>query len=388
MQLFSCAACGQPVHFDNRSCVRCGHRLAFVPQTLSMEALDPAGDPLWSLVSKPDHQVRFCANEVNDICNWAIPADSETPFCPACSHNRLVPDASTQEGIEQWRRLSQAQRHLFYSMLRLKLPHPNRDSDPQGGLVFDFLVDEIAADGSVIPAMTGHDEGLIAIRAAEADDVTREQVRANMNEPYRTMLGHFRHEVGHFIWNKMVRDAGRLYAFRAAFGDEREDYGEALKRNYEQGPQPGWQETYISSYASVHPWEDFAECFAHYLHIVDTLETAHAFGIAIEPEGHEEMATEVAFDPYRARSAQRLVNAWVPLSVALNSMQRSMGEADLYPFVLTPAVVEKLQFLHDLLHEKIPANSDAPDSAAQQQGGAQPQAEQQSGALEDLKALA
>ncbi len=224
--------------------------------------------------------------------------------------------------------------------------------------MFDFLVDEIAADGSVIPAMTGHDEGLIAIRAAEADDVTREQVRANMNEPYRTMLGHFRHEVGHFIWNKLVRDAGRLEAFRAAFGDEREDYGEALKRNYEEGPKPGWQEIYISSYASVHPWEDFAECFAHYLHIVDTLETAHAFGIAIEPEGHEDMATEVAFDPYRARSAQRLVNAWVPLSVALNSMQRSMGEADLYPFVLTPAVVEKLQFIHDLVHGKIPANSD------------------------------
>lgn len=354
MQLFSCAACGQPVHFDNRSCVKCGHRLVFVPETLSMEAVEPAGDPNWSLVSNPDRQIRYCANEVNDICNWSVPAQSDHKFCPACSHNRLVPDASTEEGIEQWRRLSQAQRHLFYSMLRLNLPHPNRDVDPQGGLVFDFLVDEVAPDGSIIPAMTGHDEGLIAIRAAESDDATREQIKSNMNEPYRTMLGHFRHEVGHFIWNKLVRDANRLEACRTVFGDEREDYGEALKRNYEQGPQPGWQQTYISSYASVHPWEDFAECFAHYLHIVDTLETAHAFGIAIEPEGHEELETDVAFEPYSARSAKQLVSAWVPLSVALNSMQRSMGEADLYPFVLTPAVVDKLEFLHKLLHGRVP----------------------------------
>lgn len=379
MQLFSCAACGQPVHFDNRSCVKCGHRLVFVPESLSMEALEPAGDPNWSLVSDPSRQIRFCANEVNDVCNWSVPADSDHKFCPACSHNRLVPDASTEEGVEQWRRLSQAQRHLFYSMLRLKLPHPNRDADPQGGLVFDFLVDEVAPDGSIIPAMTGHDEGLIAIRAAEADDATREQVRSNMNEPYRTMLGHFRHEVGHFIWNKLVRDANRLEACREVFGDEREDYGEALKRNYESGPQPGWQENFISSYASVHPWEDFAECFAHYLHIVDTLETAHAFGIAIEPEGHEQLETDVSFEPYSARSARQIVNAWVPLSVALNSMQRSMGEADLYPFVLTPAVMVKLEFLHKLLHGKVPED--------QQQNNWQSQPQQQPMQSEQDQAL-
>lgn len=350
MRLFSCAVCGQPVHFDNRFCVSCGHRLAFVPETLSMEALAPAGEPNWELVGQPGRTIRFCANEAHDICNWSVPAESQSKFCPACSHNRLVPDASTEEGIEQWRRISQAQRHLFYSLIRLDLPHPNRDFDPQGGLVFDFLVDEVAMDGTVIPAMTGHDEGLIAIRAAEADDATREQIRANMNEPYRTMLGHFRHEVGHFIWNKLVRDVNRFDAFRAVFGDERDDYDAALKRNYDQGPPANWQENFISSYASVHPWEDFAECFAHYLHIVDTLETARAFGIAIDPRGHEEMAAEVRFDPYKARNAQQLVDAWVPFSVALNSIHRSLGQSDLYPFVLTEAVVAKLQFIHELTH--------------------------------------
>lgn len=315
-----------------------------------MEALAPAGEPNWELVGQPGRTIRFCANEAHDICNWSVPAESQSKFCPACSHNRLVPDASTEEGIEQWRRISQAQRHLFYSLIRLDLPHPNRDFDPQGGLVFDFLVDEVAPDGTVIPAMTGHDEGLIAIRAAEADDATREQIRANMNEPYRTMLGHFRHEVGHFIWNKLVRDVNRFDAFRAVFGDERDDYDAALKRNYDQGPPANWQENFISSYASVHPWEDFAECFAHYLHIVDTLETARAFGIAIDPRGHEEMAAEVRFDPYKARNAQQLVDAWVPFSVALNSIHRSLGQSDLYPFVLTEAVVAKLQFIHELTH--------------------------------------
>jgi hypothetical protein len=213
--------------------------------------------------------------------------------------------------------------------------------------------------------MTGHDEGLIAIRAAEADDATREQVRANMNEPYRTMLGHFRHEVGHFIWNKLVRDENRLEACRVVFGDDREDYAAALQRNYEQGPRPDWQESFISSYASVHPWEDFAECFAHYLHIVDTLETARAFGVAIDPDGHEEMAAEVTFDPYKARSAAQLVKAWIPLSVAINSIQRSMGEADLYPFVLSPPVVTKMEFIHDLLHGRVAADASPPVAMVQ-----------------------
>jgi hypothetical protein len=354
MRLFSCDFCGQPVHFENRSCVNCGHRLAFVPESLSMQALVPQGELDWPLVAQPSQSVRFCANAALDICNWSVPTHSAALFCPACSHNRLVPDASNETGLSRWRRISQAQRHLFYSLLRWKLPLSTRAEDPAGGLVFDFLVDEIASDGRIVPAMTGHEEGLIAIRAAEADDLTREQARSEMNEPYRTLLGHFRHEVGHFIWNRLVRDQNRFAAFRTVFGDERDDYQQALLRHYGQGPASGtangWQQDFISAYAASHPWEDFAECFAHYLHIVDTLETARSFGIAIEPRGHEEMAAEVAFDPYRARSAAQLVHAWVPFSVALNSIHRSMGQGDLYPFILTPAVVAKLQFVHDLVH--------------------------------------
>jgi hypothetical protein len=348
MRLFTCDHCGQPVHFDNRQCVRCGHQLGFAADLMAIHALEPDESPNWHLVSEPTRHLRFCANAELDICNWLIDAEDQQPYCVACRHNRLVPNTDTEQGIDRWRRIGQAQRHLFYSLLRLNLPHPSRTEDQQGGLVFDFLEDEVQ-DGTVVPAMTGHEEGLIAIRAAEADDVTREQARTSMNEPYRTLLGHFRHETGHFIWNKLVRDRGQFDAFRAVFGDECADYGAALQAHYDNGPPANWQESFISAYASSHPWEDFAECFAHYLHIVDTLETARSFGLAIDPHRYHDMAAEVDFNPYKAESAEQLVSAWIPLSVAINSIQRSMGQPDSYPFVLSPPVVAKLNYIRELI---------------------------------------
>ncbi|MDE1993446.1 MAG: putative zinc-binding metallopeptidase [Rhizobiaceae bacterium] len=349
MRLFTCDHCGQPVHFDNRQCVRCGHRLGFTPETLEMHAVEPDGDDNWHLVGETQKRVRFCANAALDICNWLVEADEHEPFCIACRHNGLVPNTGTQQGIDRWRHIGQAQRHLFYSLLRWRLPHPDRREDPQGGRVFDFLEDEVQGTGEIVPAMTGHDEGVIAIRAAEADDAEREQARTSMNEPYRTLLGHFRHEMGHFIWNKLIRDRDRFEAFRAVFGDERADYGAALQYYYDNGPQPGWQDNFISAYASAHPWEDFAESFAHYIHIVDTLETARAFGLSIDPRGYHEMAAEVDFRPYHAESAEQLVSAWIPLTVAINSIQRSMGQRDSYPFVLSPPVVTKLEYMRQLI---------------------------------------
>jgi hypothetical protein len=351
MRLYECDQCGQTIHFDNRVCVNCGHRLAFVPERMALHALHDEMQPgLWSLVAEPSYSVKLCANETYNICNWTVPPEGTDRFCVACRHNRLVPDASTEEGLSEWSRISQAQRHLFYSMLKWDLPRTTRDEDPDGGLVFDFLVDEVQPDGTVVPAMTGHEDGLIAIRAAEANDATRETIRVSMNEPYRTMLGHFRHETGHYMWDKLVRDRDRLAPFRSAFGDERMDYSEALRRNYEEGPPADWQEHFISTYAASHPWEDFAECFAHYLHIVDTLETARSFGMATDPRGHEDLQTEVAFNPYHARDAAQLVEAWIPFSVAMNAVHRSMGVPDLYPFILTPTVVAKLEFIHGLVH--------------------------------------
>ncbi|TCQ12224.1 hypothetical protein C8J34_101864 [Rhizobium sp. PP-F2F-G36] len=352
MKLFTCSNCGNSVHFDNRTCVNCGSRLGFETESLSMKALAPAGGDQWTVIGKTDTAVRFCANAMNDICNWLVPAASQNTYCVACSYNHIVPVTDNTEGVQRWQKISQAQRHLFYSILRWNLPRPGRDADPQGGLVFDFLADEVDANGNVIQAaMTGHEDGLISLRAAEADDATRESIRVSMGEPYRTLLGHFRHEIGHFYFAQLCRDEETLAEARALFGDEREDYAAALQRNYEQGPPADWQNRFISTYASCHPSEDFAECWAHFFHIVDTLETARAFGLSTDPRRHQEMAAEVDFDPYNAQDSQTLVDAWVPLSVALNSIQRSMGQTDSYPFVLSIPVVQKLEFLNRLIHK-------------------------------------
>ncbi|HEU4518469.1 MAG TPA: putative zinc-binding metallopeptidase, partial [Microvirga sp.] len=181
----------------------------------------------------------------------------------------------------------------------------------------------------------------------------RERRRHSMGEPYRTLLGHFRHEVGHYYWTVLVEEAGHLEAFRTVFGDEREDYGEALKRHYANGPRAGWQNEYVSAYAGSHPWEDWAETWAHYLHIVDTLETASAFSMRVRPRIGlgEELSAEIDFDPHHNVSLNRLVAAWLPLTFAVNSLNRSMGQPDLYPFVLSPAVIGKLAFIHERVHD-------------------------------------
>jgi hypothetical protein len=210
--------------------------------------------------------------------------------------------------------------------------------------------------------MTGHDDGLITLALVEADDAERVKRRTAMGEPYRTLLGHFRHETGHYFWDRLVRDGGRLAECRAVFGDDTQDYSAALQRHYKEGPPPDWQENFVSAYATAHPWEDFAETWAHYLHIVDTLEMARAFGLGIAPRADRtgELATEVDFDPYRTKDIRAVIEAWVPLTATVNSLNRCMGAADLYPFVLSPAVVEKLAFIQALVHGAVPA--DAPKS--------------------------
>jgi len=359
MRLFRCDTCGNPIHFDNRTCLTCGSSLGFVPDALSAHALvrvpkiDPDGPQYWRRIDSGQSLYRFCPNAAIDVCNWVIPLESSESFCQACRYNRLIPDAKSEVGLKRWRAIGEAQRHLFYSFLRWDLPRPSRKEDPQGGLLFDLKDDEVFPDGSCKPALIGHEEGHIVIRTAEADDGLREQQRETMNEPYRTLLGHFRHETGHFIWNRMVRNAGHFEKFRAVFGDERVNYTQALKAHYAKGPRPGWQNSYISAYATTHPWEDFAECFAHVLHIVDSLETAHIYGIALAPLRHGEMAAFANFDPYSERSFERIAEVWVPLSVALNSIHHSMGERDLYPFILTPVIKAKLSFVHSVITRQI-----------------------------------
>ncbi len=284
-----------------------------------------------------------------------IEADDPDHYCTACWHNRTIPDTAIPENAAAWRKIELAKHLLFYSLMKLKLPLNEKNEDGSARLAFDFLASSPQQEGPRV--MTGHDNGLITLALEEADDAEREKRRTSMHEPYRTLVGHFRHEVGHYFWDVLVRDGGQLENFHKIFGDESVDYGEALQKHYANGAPPDWQQRFISAYASSHPWEDFAETWAHYLHIVDTLEMARAFGMYVHPRLARpgELDAQVDFDPYTVRDPKALIDTWLPLSSALNALNRTMGLLDLYPFVLSPMVIEKLSAIHDLVHgNKLP----------------------------------
>ena len=363
VKLFDCQNCGQTLFFENTRCERCGLRLGYDAEAQQLWALErdseEMGHLVWRKAGDPGRSVKFCLNAEHDVCNWLLPAGSPDRYCVACRHNRTVPDLGRENNRVLWQQMEFAKHRLFYTLLALKLPLVTRAQDPQEGLIFEFKEDE-SEDNRV---MTGHDHGDITINIAEADDAERERRRTSMREPYRTLLGHFRHEIGHYYWDRLVRDAPALEPCRAIFGDERADYDGALRQHYREGPPPNWREHYVSAYATTHPWEDFAETWAHYLHIVDTLNTAEAFGIRIRPKGivaSEALEVEIDFSPYTAASIAPLIEAWVPLTFAVNSLNRSMGLRDFYPFVLTPTIIEKLGFIHDLVHGWVGAERRAP----------------------------
>jgi hypothetical protein len=350
MRLFKCQVCEQLLYFENTQCERCGHRLGYEPAQAVMLPLDADGDA-WRQAGVADApRTRFCANADPVCCNWLVAEDSATPYCAACRHNRTVPDLDFPENIPPWRALENAKRRLFYALMRLGLPLRTRAEDPVHGLAFDFL----AETPSKPHVLTGHDNGLITIALKEGDEAERERTRIQMGELYRTPLGHFRHEIGHHYWDLLVRDGGRLDAFRDVFGDERSDYAAALQAHYNQPDDGSWRENFVSLYASSHPWEDFAETWAHFLHILDTMEMAGAFGIAIHPRLARDpgLQADIDFDPYSAADMSEILDAWLPLTYAVNSLNRTMGQPDLYPFVLTPAVVTKLTFIHDLVRKE------------------------------------
>jgi hypothetical protein len=348
MKLFSCQYCAQVLYFENTRCEKCAHPLGYLPDQDVVTALEPDG-AAWRALAASGGSHRFCANAAYDACNWLVPADSTDVYCKACRHNRTVPDLSVPANLPPWRRLELAKHRLFYTLLQLHLPLQNRLENPEHGLVFDFLADQPAAAGPKV--MTGHDNGVITLALAEADDVERERRRVAMGEPYRTLLGHFRHEVGHHFWDILVRDGGRLAECRAVFGDDSRDYDEALQAYYAHGAPANWQENYVSFYASAHPWEDFAETWAHYLHIIDTLEMASAFGVRVHPKVARTPGIDgdVNVDPAAGATIADMIGEWLPLTFALNSLNRCMGASDLYPFILTPAVIEKLGFIHRLV---------------------------------------
>lgn len=289
-------------------------------------------------LSTGEHKTyRNCRNHIGyGVCNWLVDKADFHERCIACRLNRTIPNLSDPSNLKRWKALEQAKHRLVYSLLRLGLPVISQWDDPDNGLLFDFLEDtrndrEIN-EGYMV---TGHSSGVITINVLEADDVLRESMRTSMNESYRTLLGHFRHESGHYYWRHLFEtNTDALNKFRILFGSESLDYQAALNKYYASGAQSDWWDVFISAYASSHPMEDWAETWAHYLHMTDTLETAVSIG-TIEPPGND---------------FGSMMSAWMALTIKLNQLNRSMGLPDAYPFVIPEKAREKLSFVHQLLN--------------------------------------
>ncbi len=357
--------CGRPVFFRNDVCLACGTPLGYDPDLVLLRPLAPTRDPqVWRAMrtrgvgmTVPLTTYRRCANWTSAApCNWLLPDNEEArmkPFCRSCRLDRTVPDPEDRDNAELWLKVELAKRALVSQLVALKLPVESKVSEnPEQGVMFDLLRTPIGG----AKVMTGHDDGLITLDIEEADDVHRETVRSQMHEPYRTLIGHMRHEIGHYYWQRLVQGTDSEAPCRDLFGDERADYGQALQDYYANGAPFDWKNRHVSAYATAHPYEDWAETWAHYLHMIDALDTARSFGLVAHHDEiqYEPFKPQALADPGGQPSPDDLaflgvVNGWIELTGALNEVTRSMGEPDFYPFVLSIPAVRKLHFIDQVV---------------------------------------
>ena len=324
MRRFQCT-CDAPIFFDNHQCLKCGAAVGFDPESMSMVPVEKPAD------------LAYCGNHDYGVCNWLRPTESEHDLCRACQFNRTIPSLDLPHNTERWAALERAKKRLFYSFYRLELPV--RDGWRAGcdGLLFDFL-DDARTQAETYPdtfITSGFAEGVITINVLEADDIARTTAQVELRERYRTLLGHFRHESGHYFWSLLSKDEKASNMFGDLFGDPSVEYRASLNHYYETGPPTDWEQCYISAYASSHPLEDWAETWSHYLLMHDALETAHAHGL---------IATSPSCSTFVDRISQ-----WQAVSVGLNEMNQSVGREDAYPFVISIQVRNKLAYVDAMI---------------------------------------
>jgi len=348
VKLFSCTRCEQVLFFENTVCTSCGQNVGYSQDAAALVAIpdDVRATTQVFEVKLPSgkwRRYRKCANYVeHDACNWLVNAEDADAYCRSCRLTEENGELYAADNRRAWLEIESAKRRLLYSLYALKLPVASKADDPATGLKFRF---QRGTDER--PVMTGHDAGLITLNIAEANAAFRENMREKMGEAYRTVLGHLRHESGHYYWDHLIRGSDKLEAFRALFGNDEESYAAALKRHYDSGPPADWRASFISEYATMHPWEDWAETWAHYLHMTDTLETARSHGLMLRIPGKKR--EKLALEALVFRDYQSLSTGWQAVTLALNNLNRSMGVKDAYPFVLSPRVHEKLCFVHELI---------------------------------------
>lgn len=330
MRLFNCPSCNHVLYFENTSCYNCKSEVAY-SSSLSQ-----------FLMSNEIHV--SCSNRQVINCNWI--ATQDNGLCSSCALTNHIPIESDYGFYGKLKLLEASKRRLIYQLNQLNLPIKNKQLKSGSGLEFDFL-----KQNNDFGALTGHDDGTITVILSEADSVYREQIRKQMSEPYRTLLGHFRHEVGHYYWDILFQNQN-LEDYRYIFGDETQDYATSLETYYENGAPNDWQENYISKYASSHPWEDWAETWAHYLHLTDIVETAFYSGVSIHPKlkNSETFGLSNCPNPYTEKHFKPIYDAGISLTNSINSLNRAMGIPDIYPFVIPKSVYNKLEFIHKILY--------------------------------------
>jgi hypothetical protein len=342
---FDCA-CGNTLYFENSKCLACGKETGWCPACRTITALVAEGNLYRCANQACGARLAKCSNYSNEnVCNRCVvatdPPPAQAPLCDCCIHNDTIPDLSVAGNREKWGRLEAAKRRLFYNLDLLGLPHGTAAEGFDPPLAFDFKADVIPANefwrtmGAGERVYTGHSNGKITINIREADPAERESLRVDLDEAHRTLIGHFRHEIGHYYWDLLVRGT-REDEFKRVFGDhEQPTYAEALERHYKEGPPASWRENYISAYAAMHPLEDFAETFAAYLELVAVLDTAKHVGIRSVPD-------------VRTATLEEMVSAQRRIGIALNEMNRAMGLLDFYPKLLVAPVVVKMRFVQNL----------------------------------------
>lgn len=330
--------------------------LGFIPEDLQLSAFTK-NQHGYLQASSNGKAYRKCKNNLeHNVCNWMIQYDDSHEYCVSCRLNQVIPNLQTEGNDGLWLHMEQAKRRLLYTLFKLNLPISNLIDNPDSGLGFSFLEDQTEDEfGNELTikefVTTGHSAGLITIKLSEAEPTERLKMREKMKEQYRTLVGHFRHESGHYYWDRLINNSPHIDKFRELFGDERLDYKHAMQIYYDNGPTANWQKVWVSAYASMHPWEDWAETWAHYLHMVDTLETANDCNMSIDGKplaNPLQLHNPDDFD-YRITSFTHLFDDWCALTDTLNRLNRSMGLDEAYPFVFSIVALDKLRFVHDIV---------------------------------------
>ncbi|PWQ98240.1 zinc-binding metallopeptidase family protein [Leucothrix pacifica] len=377
MKTFKCTCEDQQIlFFESNHCVACNRTVGLDDWFDKVEPYDlDETTGHYYKADKPEVHFQKCDNNAKyQVCNGMVNLNTydgdegDEVLCAGCQFNETIPDLTVVEHIPLWKKMETAKRRAIYTLKAFSLPVRNLSEDPKNGLSFSFTTDRDVTDHFASrledkePVLTGHSFGHITINLAEANEVARSHTKLAMGERYRTLLGHFRHELGHYYFDQLIFGSPEKHELcKHYFGDDQLSYQDALDRHYKEGAPANWSENFISQYATMHAYEDWAETWAHYMHIMDTLETAKNFSItgstssnSVETEDVDDLSLpQDAYFFSGQTSITTILETWIDFSVILNSLNRSMGLNDAYPFILTKPVRAKLSFIHHAIHNRL-----------------------------------